>query len=123
MVLAGVIAAAFAGIVPWLAIVTFTGLMARAIWAAVEARPVPNIKRFGFIKHRPGELGTDFPAAMIRKNRKRSYLGKIFPAKLQRTAAQHLIVLFADAQRKVSHMVIQDAQGAWKKLSFVSIFL
>ena len=60
VVLVGVIAAAFAGIVPWLAIVPFTGLMARAIWAAVEARPVPNIKRFGF-----SEIGVEIVGGLL----------------------------------------------------------
>ncbi len=60
LVLAGVIAAAFAGVVPWLVIVTFTGLMARAIWAAVEARPVPNIKRFGF-----SEIGVEIVGGLL----------------------------------------------------------
>jgi hypothetical protein len=48
LVLAGVTTAAFTGFVPWLAVVPFAGLTARAAWTAVEARPVPDIKRFGF---------------------------------------------------------------------------
>jgi hypothetical protein len=34
--------------IPWLAVVPFTGYLARAVWAVARARPVGNIKRFGF---------------------------------------------------------------------------
>jgi hypothetical protein len=60
VVLAGVTTAALAGIVPWLAVVPFTGLMARAIWAASEARPVPEIKRFGFT-----EIGVEIVGGLL----------------------------------------------------------
>jgi hypothetical protein len=60
VVLAGVMAAAVAGIVPWLAVVPFTGLTARASWAAVEARPVPDIKRFGFT-----EIGVEIVGGLL----------------------------------------------------------
>jgi len=60
VVLAGVTTAALAGIVPWLAVVPFTGLMARAIWAGSEARPVPDIKRFGFT-----EIGVEIVGGLL----------------------------------------------------------
>lgn len=34
--------------IPWLAVVPFTGYLARAVWAVARTRPVDNIKRFGF---------------------------------------------------------------------------
>ncbi|MGB3713120.1 MAG: YwiC-like family protein [Candidatus Promineifilaceae bacterium] len=34
--------------IPWLAVVPFAGYLARAAWAVARARPVGNIKRFGF---------------------------------------------------------------------------
>jgi hypothetical protein len=58
--LAGVGAAASAGMVPWLAVVPFLGLSARAIWAAREARPVPHIKRFGFT-----EIGVEIIGGLL----------------------------------------------------------
>lgn len=41
-------AAASFGTVPWLAVVPFVGFMLRAGWAVIQARPVANVKRFGF---------------------------------------------------------------------------
>jgi hypothetical protein len=60
LVFVGVAAVAFAGIVPWLAFVPFIGLTARAIWAALEARPVPHIKRFGFT-----EIGVEIMGGLL----------------------------------------------------------
>lgn len=34
--------------VPWLAVIPFTGYLARAVWAVAQKRPVSNIVRFGF---------------------------------------------------------------------------
>lgn len=50
LVLAAVIAMALLGAAPWLTVVTFTGFLARAVWAVSRERPVENIKRFGFLE-------------------------------------------------------------------------
>jgi hypothetical protein len=41
---------AVAGFVPWLLIVPFVGFLLRAFWAAQQPRPIPNIKKFGFLE-------------------------------------------------------------------------
>jgi hypothetical protein len=39
---------AVASLIPWLAVVPFVGFLLRAIWTAQQARPIANIKKFGF---------------------------------------------------------------------------
>ena len=46
--LAVVAGTAVAGLIPWLAVVPFVGFLLRAIWTAQQARPIANIKKFGF---------------------------------------------------------------------------
>ena len=41
---------AVAGLIPWLAVVPFAGFLLRAIWTAQQARPIGNIKKFGFLE-------------------------------------------------------------------------
>jgi len=60
LVLLGVTATAFAGFIPGLAVVPFVGLMIRAVWVAAEARPVANIKRFGFT-----EIGVEIIGGLL----------------------------------------------------------
>jgi hypothetical protein len=60
LVLAAVIAAAFTGVIPWLAAVPFAGFLARAIWAVVRVHPVSNIKRFGFT-----EIGVEIAGGLF----------------------------------------------------------
>ncbi len=43
-----VLGTAVAGFIPWLAVVPFVGFLLRAIWTAQQARPIANIKKFGF---------------------------------------------------------------------------
>ncbi len=51
---------AWRGLVPWLALLPFAGLLARSAWAARAARPVPNMKRFGFT-----EVGVELVGALF----------------------------------------------------------
>jgi len=60
LVLAAVIAAAFMGVIPWLAAVPFAGFLSRALWAVVRVRPVNNIKRFGFT-----EIGVEIAGGLF----------------------------------------------------------
>lgn len=41
---------AAAGYLRWLAVLPFLGFAVRSAWAAAAARPIPNIKRFGFLE-------------------------------------------------------------------------
>jgi hypothetical protein len=47
-------------LVPWLALLPFAGLLVRAAWLASTARPVPNIRRFGFT-----EVGVELAGAFL----------------------------------------------------------
>jgi hypothetical protein len=49
-VLATVTLIAFAGYLPWLAVLPFLGFALRSAWVASKPRPIPNIKRFGFLE-------------------------------------------------------------------------
>jgi len=51
---------AWRGLAPWLAVLPFVGLLARSAWAARAARPVPNMKRFGFT-----EVGVELVSAFF----------------------------------------------------------
>lgn len=55
-----VLVLAWQGLVPWLALLPFAGLLARSAWAAQTARPVPNMKRFGFT-----EVGVELFCALF----------------------------------------------------------
>ncbi|MCS6845794.1 MAG: YwiC-like family protein [Caldilineales bacterium] len=55
-----VAAAAAVGAVPWLAAVPFAGFLARAVWAVQQPRPIPNVKRFGFM-----EIGVEILGAAL----------------------------------------------------------
>lgn len=48
--LLAVVLAGIQGIVPLMAAVPFAAFLVRAVWAAVRPRPVPNVKRFGFME-------------------------------------------------------------------------
>ncbi|MCB8978907.1 MAG: YwiC-like family protein [Ardenticatenaceae bacterium] len=39
---------AVAGLIPWLAVLPFVGFLLRAFWTVRQARPIDNIKKFGF---------------------------------------------------------------------------
>ena len=41
---------AVAGLIPWLAVVPFVGLLLRAVWASQQPRPIRHIKKFGFLE-------------------------------------------------------------------------
>ncbi|MCP4421707.1 MAG: YwiC-like family protein [Chloroflexi bacterium] len=41
---------AVAGLIPWLAVVPFVGFLLRAIWTIQQPRPIPHIKKFGFLE-------------------------------------------------------------------------
>jgi hypothetical protein len=58
--LAAVLAAGMVDFVPLLAAVPFVGFLARAVWAAVRLRPVPNVKRFGFT-----EVGVELLSGLL----------------------------------------------------------
>lgn len=60
IVLLFVIVAALYGLVTWLAILPFAGLMLRAAWVGLTPRPVPNIKQFGFI-----EIGVEIAGGLF----------------------------------------------------------
>jgi len=60
LVLFLVVVAVFFRLVAWLAILPFAGLMLRAVWVGLAARPVPNIKRFGFI-----EIGVEIAGGLL----------------------------------------------------------
>lgn len=46
--LAVVAGTAVARLIPWLVVLPFVGFLLRAIWTTQQARPIANIKRFGF---------------------------------------------------------------------------
>ena len=52
--------AAIVGWLPWLAVLPFAGFLARAVWAVGTARPVANVRRFGF-----GELAVEILGGLI----------------------------------------------------------
>jgi hypothetical protein len=60
VVLAFVVAAGVFGQVSWLVVLPFVGLMVRAVWVGLAPRPVPNIKRFGFI-----EIGVEIAGGLL----------------------------------------------------------
>jgi hypothetical protein len=41
---------AVSDLIPWLAVVPFVGFLLRAMWTAQQARPIVNIKKFGFLE-------------------------------------------------------------------------
>ncbi|MGD8584188.1 MAG: YwiC-like family protein [Chloroflexota bacterium] len=60
LLLVVVAVAAVLDAIPWLAVVPFAGFLARAIWAAARARPIANIKRFGF-----SEVGAEILGGLL----------------------------------------------------------
>ena len=65
-----------------------------------------DVECFGFLQNRFRQFGSDVFPQVLGQNRQRANLCEIFPAKLQRTATDKLIIIRINIHPEISDMIV-----------------